>query len=125
MNTEAFSKILIIDDDPVDREVYKRSPQSQVWGFDFAEAGCASTGIQTSKVWQPDCVLLDFNLPDMDGIALAKLQNEKHNAAQSAGTLDCDGAHSARAAAPQVPFAPLDCRTRKGQSTGCPKAARR
>ncbi|HXB74112.1 MAG TPA: response regulator [Candidatus Acidoferrales bacterium] len=78
MHTERSSKILIIDDDPVDRELYKRClQQSQVWEFEFAEADCAAIGIQMLESWQPDCILLDFNLPDMDGIeALAKLHDE-------------------------------------------------
>ena len=78
MHIDRLSKILIIDDDPVDRELYKRClQQSQVWEFEFAEADCAAIGIQMLKSWQPDCILLDFNLPDMDGIeALAKLHDE-------------------------------------------------
>jgi PAS domain S-box-containing protein len=78
MLTDGLSKILIIDDDPVDREIYKRClQQSQSWGFAFAEAGRAAIGIQMSKSWQPDCILLDFNLPDADGIeTLAKLQDD-------------------------------------------------
>ena len=78
MRTERLSKILIIDDDPADREVYKRClRQSQVWEFEFAEAGGAASGIGMSQSWRPDCTLLDFNLPDMDGIeVLAKLQGD-------------------------------------------------
>jgi len=78
MHTERLSKILIIDDVPADREVYKRClRQSQVWGFEFAEAGGAASGIGMSQSWRPDCILLDFNLPDMDGIeVLAKLQGD-------------------------------------------------
>jgi PAS domain S-box-containing protein len=78
MLIDGVGKILIIDDDPVDREIYKRClGQSQVWAFEFGEAGCAATGIRMSKSWQPDCILLDFNLPDTDGIeVLAKLQDD-------------------------------------------------
>src|SRR4029077_14210805 len=78
MQTEGFSKILVVDDDPVDREIYKRClQQSQVWRFEFAEADCAAAGIQMLESWLPDCTLLDFNLPDMDGIeVLAKLHHE-------------------------------------------------
>ena len=71
-------RILIVDDNPVDREIYKRClRQSQVWQPEFAEAGCASDGIVSSKSAAPDCLLLDFNLPDMDGIdVLGKLQDD-------------------------------------------------
>src|SRR5438552_10197144 len=62
-------RILLIDDNRVDRELYKQclqiSPSAQ---FEFAESGSAVEGIAKSKSWQPDCALLDLNLPDMDGI---------------------------------------------------------
>ena len=78
MCTEPVSRILIIEDNPVDREVYKRClRQPRIQEFEFAEAGCAATGIQASESWRPDCILLDFDLPDMDGIeVLARLQDE-------------------------------------------------
>lgn len=84
MHTEQVSRILIIEDNPTDREVYKRClRQSQVWGFEFAEAGNAGTGIQMSRSWRPDCALLDFNLPDLNGIeVLANLQD-------AAGRVSC------------------------------------
>jgi PAS domain S-box-containing protein len=35
------------------------------------------TGIQKAKAWHADCILLDFNLPDMDGIeAIGQIRNE-------------------------------------------------
>src|ERR1051326_3626699 len=63
------SKILIIEDNAIDREVYKRCLwESTTWGFEFAEADSATAGIEMAKTWQPDCALLDVNLPDMNGI---------------------------------------------------------
>jgi PAS domain S-box-containing protein len=78
MHNEGFSKILIIDDNPADREIYKRClRQSPASAFEFAEAGYAAAGVQMSESWQPDCILLDFNLPDMNGIeTLAQLQDD-------------------------------------------------
>ena len=72
------SKVLIIEDNPIDREVYKRclwpSPTS---GFEFAEAGSAADGFEMATIWRPDCVLVDVNLPDKDGIeALAQFKAE-------------------------------------------------
>ena len=78
MNSERVSRILIVEDNPVDREIYKRClQQSRFTKFEFAEADSAASGIQALKAWQPDCTLLDFNLPDMDGIdVLARIQDE-------------------------------------------------
>jgi PAS domain S-box-containing protein len=62
-------KVAIIEDDRVDREIYKRCLQlSTAFEFDFAEAGSAAEGIELSRRWSPDCILLDFHLPDMDGL---------------------------------------------------------
>ncbi|HLK47040.1 MAG TPA: response regulator [Bryobacteraceae bacterium] len=65
----ATLRILIIDDDPADREIYKNCLRlSAAWKFEFAETDSAATGIQRCREWHPDCILLDFNLPDQDGL---------------------------------------------------------
>ena len=71
-------KVAIIEDDRVDREIYKRCLQlSTAFEFDFAEAGSAAEGIELSRKWSPDCILLDFHLPDQDGLeVLRQLRGE-------------------------------------------------
>jgi two-component system cell cycle sensor histidine kinase/response regulator CckA len=71
-------KVAIIEDDRVDREIYKRCLRhSTAFEFDFAEAGSAAEGIELSRRWSPDCILLDFHLPDMDGLeVLRRLRGE-------------------------------------------------
>jgi len=62
-------KVLIIDDDRMDRELYVRIlSQSQAWRFEFAESASVAAGVEKASAFRPDCILLDFNLPDMDGI---------------------------------------------------------
>jgi PAS domain S-box-containing protein len=68
-------KILLIDDQRTDREICKCClQQTPAWKFVFAEAESASAGLKKYRTWRPDCILLDRNLPDMDGVeALARL----------------------------------------------------
>lgn len=64
-------KILIVDDDPVDRDILKQYLKSEPNGsFSFADASTGRQGLETFRGFEPDCVLLDFNLPDMNGIEL-------------------------------------------------------
>jgi signal transduction histidine kinase len=67
-------RVLIVDDTPEDRVAYKRllqgQPQRLVSGLDFEvlEADSATEGLEKVRTWAPDCVLLDYRLPDMSGI---------------------------------------------------------
>ena len=62
-------KVLIIEDDPADRRIYEYCLRdSLTYRFQFLEAGTAAEGLALVGSSNPDCVLLDFNLPDMDGL---------------------------------------------------------
>ena len=66
-------KVLIIDDDPVDRIIFKEYLQaSQPGGFQFAEEDTGRKGLARLDSFQPDCLLLDFNLPDIDGLTMIR-----------------------------------------------------
>jgi len=60
-------KILIIDDDKVDRASLKRDLRNTNLVSEIVEAETAFAGIERFKQESFDCVLLDFNLPDKDG----------------------------------------------------------
>ncbi len=78
MHSADVWRVLIIEDERLDREIYMRYLRlSPTFRFDFAEAESAVAGIEACKTWVPDCILLDFNLPDMDGLeVLPKLCGE-------------------------------------------------
>ena len=66
-------KVLIVEDERVDREIYKRFLQKPAaFRFECAEADSADRGIEMCRSWAPDCLLLDFNLPDMDGLEVLR-----------------------------------------------------
>lgn len=58
-------RILVIDDNEVDREVVRRFLGSD---FEVHEAASATAGFEKLKEMEPDCVLLDYRLPDRDGV---------------------------------------------------------
>src|SRR5208283_4169562 len=69
MHIDRPIRVLIVDDDSVDRRLCKHClQQSTVWEFEFAETDSAAAGIELANTWRPDCALLDFNLPDLNGI---------------------------------------------------------
>lgn len=61
--------ILIIDDCPEDREVYRRYLlQDQRYTYSILEEEYGEKGLELCKKIQPDAILLDFMLPDLDGL---------------------------------------------------------
>lgn len=62
-------RILVVDDDRIDREIYKRCLEEIATpSFEFTEAESAAAGIELAKTAHPDCILLDYDLPDMNGL---------------------------------------------------------
>jgi len=62
-------RILVVDDDRIDREIYKRCLKDIATPrFEFTEAESAAAGIELAKAGRPDCILLDYDLPDMNGL---------------------------------------------------------
>ncbi len=62
--------ILIVDDNPEDRYSYRRMLATvSKEGYAIKEAEDADQGLAILRSDTIDCVLLDFNLPDMDGLS--------------------------------------------------------
>jgi signal transduction histidine kinase len=65
-------KILLIDDNEQDRQLYRRFLGKQL-GHESVAIAEAASGEEAEAQFvrvQPDCVLLDYNLPDTDGLDL-------------------------------------------------------
>jgi PAS domain S-box-containing protein len=70
-------KILIVEDDRIDRELLKVSLQNQNENsFEFAEEAAGAAVLSRCREFQPDCILLDLNLPDMNGLDVLSLLSE-------------------------------------------------
>ncbi|MBW4457739.1 MAG: response regulator [Nostoc indistinguendum CM1-VF10] len=69
-------KILIIDDSAEDRELYRRYLIGErEYSYIILEAALGKQGMELWQQHQPDAVLLDYRLPDLDGLEfLAQLQ---------------------------------------------------
>jgi signal transduction histidine kinase len=60
--------ILVVDDDPDDREVIRRRLRHPQRTYAILEAATGAEGLELIRSAAPDCILLDYYLPDMDGI---------------------------------------------------------
>ncbi|XHX77151.1 MAG: PAS domain-containing protein [Stenomitos frigidus ULC029] len=69
--------LLIIDDSSEDRELYRRYLlRDQDYAYTILEASLGQQGLDLWHQHQPDAVLLDYRLPDLDGLEfLAQLQS--------------------------------------------------
>ncbi|MBD2493839.1 PAS domain-containing protein [Nostoc sp. FACHB-280] len=72
---QARRNVLIVDDSPEDREFYRQCLlRDRHYSYNILEATLGSQGLE---LWQqqPDVILLDYRLPDLDGLEfLAQLQ---------------------------------------------------
>lgn len=71
---EQITTVLIIDDNPLDRLLVKRVLQNNK-PYRVFEAGGGAEGLETVEARQPDLIILDLNMPEMDGFeALERLK---------------------------------------------------
>jgi CheY-like chemotaxis protein len=64
---EAFTRVLVIDDDPAIRRVIALNLTARGYHADLADCGSAAIGLLARA---PELVLLDLGLPDIDGLEL-------------------------------------------------------
>ncbi len=66
------SSILIVDDSKVIRRALRQLFESTGWDV-CGEAGDGREGIELAQQLRPDVIVLDMSMPEMDGIAAAKI----------------------------------------------------
>ncbi len=70
----------MVDDSEADRNLCRLLLEESLGDrLEFVQAGDAATGLMTCREVEPDCVLLDYKLPDMTGLEfLARLRAAEH-----------------------------------------------
>jgi two-component system cell cycle response regulator DivK len=63
-------KILYIEDNPDNMRLVQRALESR--GYQFFPAESGFVGVEKATAIQPDLILLDINLPDIDGYEVAR-----------------------------------------------------
>ena len=69
------STLLIVDDNPVDRERVERLLKGE---YQFLSASSGNEGVEVCRKSRPSCVLLDYRLPDRDGVEWLPSFLEQH-----------------------------------------------
>lgn len=76
--TEDSLKVLVVDDNPADRDLYKQYLiDDDKQGYEFSELGLGEEGIQVCSTDDFDCILLDYNLPDLNGVEFLNLLDKQ------------------------------------------------
>lgn len=69
MDNKPIIHLLLVDDDQVDRLTCKRAlAQHPEYEFVVLEAETGAQGLELARTQRPDCILLDHNLPDFNGV---------------------------------------------------------
>lgn len=66
-------KLLLIDDDELDRQAIIRTFKKNEWDIQVVQASSAGEGLSCFNAEVFDAVLLDYRLPDIDGLDVLKL----------------------------------------------------
>ncbi len=73
--------ILVVDDSPLIRKAIRRIVEPLGFRVDEAGNGCEALDYFENG-GQPDAVLLDVEMPEMDGISFLKILRSRHELAQ-------------------------------------------
>lgn len=70
-------RILIIEDEENLAKPLKKCLENRGFAVDYAQEG--KTGLKLAQTNEYDCILLDLNLPEVDGIEIARQLREQEN----------------------------------------------
>ncbi len=70
----AGERVLIVEDNPLNMELAR--DLLEAWGYLVSEASTAQEGIESVRAAKPDLVLMDIQLPGMDGLTATRLLRE-------------------------------------------------
>lgn len=71
--TRSVVHVLIVEDDVVDRMACRRAlANDAICEFLLSEAETGEEGLRLARAAKPDCILLDYNLPDLNGLEFLK-----------------------------------------------------
>lgn len=92
--------VLIVEDDVVDRMACRRRLADNPAGrFRLVESDEGERGLALARELRPDCILLDYRLPDLSGLEfLARLAADRDEAVRAIPVLMLTGADSAAVA---------------------------
>ena len=71
MATDTAARILIVDDEPTTRLVLRHKLQGR--GYEVSEAQDGMQAMRLASSNRPDCILLDYMMPRLDGISTLQL----------------------------------------------------
>ncbi len=72
-------RVLIVDDHPIIRDGLRKLLEMEQDILVIAEAGTGQQALDIARETQPDVVLLDINLPNMNGLQVASQLKADHN----------------------------------------------
>ena len=75
------ARVLVVEDEPRMRELLERAIRG--WGFEASLARSAEEAMRRADAEPPDIVLLDLNLPGIDGMELLRRLRERFAAVQA------------------------------------------
>ncbi|GAB4512294.1 MAG: response regulator [Anaerolineae bacterium] len=72
-----MSKILYVEDNPQNMRLVRKILKHE--GYTVLEAENGTDGIRVATTEKPDLILMDVNLPDMDGLEVTRILKTEHN----------------------------------------------
>ena len=75
--TKNGKKVLVVDDDPLARDIYRKLLEAE--GFDVTEAPDGTSGRAAFRAAAFDCVILDIYMPGLSGLDVMEEMDPDNN----------------------------------------------